>query len=88
MVAAKEEGALGEAAVVAEGDLAEVVNPYVLADPAVVTDGEFPGVLDGDARLEDHAAPHFGAEKAQEGALQGAGPGEPGLEEQAGNEDP
>ena len=66
MVAAKEEGALGEAAVVAEGDLAEVVNPYVLADPAVVTDGEFPGVLDGDARLEDHAAPHFGAEKAQE----------------------
>ena len=45
-------------------------------------------VLDGDARLEDHAAPHFGTEKAQEGALEGAGPGEPGLEEQAGNEDP
>ena len=42
---------------VAEGDLTEVVNPHVLADPAVVTDGQFPGVLDGDARFEDHAAP-------------------------------
>ena len=88
VVAAKEEGALGEAAVVAEGDLAEVVDPHVLANPAVVTDGEFPGVLDGDARFEDHAAADVGAEKAKEGTLEGAGPRKPSLEEQAGDEDP
>ena len=88
VVAAQKQGALGEAAVVAEGDLAEVVDPHVLTDPAVVTDGEFPWVLDGNARLEDHAASDVCAKKAQEGALEGTGPREPGLEEQAGEEDP
>lgn len=88
VVAAEEEGALGEAAVVAEGDLAEVVDPHVLADPAVVAHGELPRVFDGDARFEDHATTHFGAEKAQQGALEGAGPRKPGLEEQAGDENP
>ena len=63
---------------VAEGDLTEVVDPHIFTNPAVVTDGQFPGVLDGDARLEDHAAPDVCTEKAQEGALEGAGPGEPG----------
>ena len=67
---------------VANGDLAEVVDPHIFANPRVVANGKFPGVLDGDARFEDHAATHFGAEKAQEGALEGAGPGEPSLEEQ------
>ena len=57
VVSAKKQGALREAAVAADCDLAEVVDPHVLADPAVVTDGQFPGVLDGDARFEDHAAP-------------------------------
>ena len=79
---------MGEAAVVAEGDMAEVVDPHVLANPAVVTNGEFPGVFDGDARFEDHASPDVGAEKAKEGTFEGAGPGEPSLEEQAGDEDP
>ena len=88
VVSAKKQGALREAAVVAEGDLTEVVDPHVLADPAVVTDDQFPGVLDGDARFEDHAAPDVRTEKAQEGAFEGARPGEPGLEEQAGDDDP
>ena len=79
---------MGEAAVVAKGDLAEVVDPHVFADPAVVTHRELPRVLDGDARFEDHAAPDVRAEKAQKGALEGAGPRKPSLEEQAGDEDP
>ena len=43
VVAAEQQGALREAAVVAKGDLAQIVDPHVFADPAVVTDGEFPG---------------------------------------------
>ena len=88
VVAAEEKRALGEAAVVSEGDLAEVVDPHVFADPAVVAHGELPRVFDGDARFEDHTAPDVGSEKSQQGALEGAGPGEPGLEEHAGDEDP
>ena len=73
---------------VAKGDSAEVVDPHIFANPSVVAYDELPRVLDGDARLEDHAEPHFSTEKAQEGALKGAGPREPSLEEQARNEDP
>lgn len=62
VVSTKEEGALREATVVAKGDLAEVVDPHVLADPAMVAHGEFPRVLDGDAGFEDHATTHFGTE--------------------------
>ena len=47
-----------------------------------VTDGELPRVFDGDARFENHTTTHFGTEEAQEGALEGTGPGEPGLKEQ------
>ena len=88
VVAAEQQGALREAAMASDRDLAEVVDPHVFADPGVVTDGEFPWVLDGDSRLEDHAASNSGAEKSQQGALESAGPGEPGLEEQAGDEEP
>ena len=73
---------------IANGDLAEVVDPHVFADPRVIADNQFPWVFDGDARFEDHVSPDFGAEKAQEGALEGAGPGKPGLEEQARYKNP
>ena len=78
VVAAKEQGALGETAVASNRDLTEVVDPHIFANPRVVAYDKLPRVLDGDARLEDHAAPHFGAEQAQKGALEGAGPREPG----------
>ena len=88
VVSAKKQGALREAAVVAEGDLTEVVNPHVLTDPAVITYCKFPRVLDGDARFEDHSAPDGRTKKAQEGAFEGTGPREPSLKEQARDEDP
>ena len=88
MVAAKKKGTLGEAAVASDCDLAKVVNPHVFTDPRVVADNELPRVFDGDARFKDHATSHFGAEKAHEGTLECVGPREPGLEEQAGDEDP
>ena len=83
VVAAQKQGALREATVASNRDLAEVVNPHVFANPSVVAYDELPRVLDGDARLEDHAASHFGTEKAKDCTFKGAGPGEPGLEEQA-----
>ena len=72
---------MGEAAVVAEGDLTEVVNPHIFSYPAVVSHSEFPRVLDCDARFEDHATPDFRAKEAQEVALEGVWPRKPGLEE-------
>ena len=74
---------MGKAAVVTKGNLAEVVDPCVFTDPAVIADCELPRVLDSNARFEDHTAPDVCAEKAQEDALEGAWPGEPGLEEKA-----
>ncbi len=49
MVAGAEVDVLGDAAVVADGDGSEVVDPGVFADPGVVADGESPGEFDGDA---------------------------------------
>ena len=55
VVAAEEQGALGNANMRPDGDLIQIVNPHLLADPAVVADGEFPRVLDGHTGLDDHA---------------------------------
>ena len=43
VVTAEQQGASGEATVISDCDVAQVVDPHVFADPAVVTDGEFPG---------------------------------------------
>ena len=53
VVAAEEPCSLRDAHVRADGDLSQVVNPHLLADPAVVANGEFPRVLDGHAGLDD-----------------------------------
>jgi len=65
VVAGAEVDPLGDAAVAADADRREGVEPGPLSDPAVVTDFEFPGVLDVDRRLEHHALSDLGAEEAE-----------------------
>ena len=60
--------------------MAEVVDPDLFPNPAVVTDGQFPRVLDGHAWLDDHATPNFGAKQSQPTSLEQTRPGEPYLE--------
>ena len=55
MIAGAEVGALGDADIVAELHRGEVVDPGVLANPAVVGHNQMPGILDGDAGLDDDA---------------------------------
>ena len=59
---------LGDAGVVADADFAQGVERGVVADPAVVADGQLPGVGDFDRRTDDDAAADFGAEEAEKEA--------------------
>jgi hypothetical protein len=57
--------ALREAAVVADADGGERVNPDALADPAVIADDEVPGVLHVDVVTDDDALTDARAEEAE-----------------------
>ena len=65
VVAREQEGALGDADVRADGHLLEVVDPHMLAEPAVVADRELPGEFDLHRGFDHHAAAHSGSEAAQ-----------------------
>ena len=88
VVAAKEKGALGQATVVAYGHLAEVVDPDLIPNPAVVPDGQFPRVLDGHAWLHHDPSANLGPKRLQQASLQAIGPRKPSLEEPRRNEGP
>ena len=52
-----------------DGYVDEVVDPDVFADPRMVADGKSPGVLDVDARFDDHALTDGGTENSQNDIL-------------------
>ena len=56
---------LGEAAIRANSDLNEIVDPDVLSNPAMFTDGKQPWILHAYARLENDAALQLRAKTAK-----------------------
>ena len=66
VVAAQDKGALGEAAMIAEGNFAKVVNPNVFTDPAVISDHQIPRILDSNTRLDDQIYAQFWLRKIEE----------------------
>lgn len=51
---------LGNAAVIADGDLRQAQDQNVFANPAVVSNGQSPWVGDVDAGADDNALAYFG----------------------------
>src|SRR5690554_5626019 len=58
---------------VANADLVQVVDPYVLADPAMIPDLEQPRIFDIHARLDGRSFSHLGSKKAKQENLEFAG---------------
>ena len=58
VIPAQEERSLGKATMIPKSDLSEVVNPNVFANPTVVSNDQFPRVLDGHAWFDDDAFPY------------------------------
>jgi hypothetical protein len=49
--------------------ISEVVNPYILANPGIITNLKTPGILDVDTGFEHHPLPNFGTEPSENGTL-------------------
>ena len=88
VVAGAEVDALGDAAVAADADRREGVEPGTLSDPAMVTDFQVPGILDVDRRFEHHTLANFGAEEAEGEGFKARGGVEGVLEEEGIGEVP
>jgi hypothetical protein len=55
MVAPAKKGALGDAAVCADGAGLEIEDKDFFANPGMIPDNQFPGKMDIDSRLDHHA---------------------------------
>src|ERR1035438_2076950 len=78
MIAGAEVGALRDADIIAELHGGEIIDPTVLANPAIVAYFKMPRVLDRDSRFNDHSIANSGTKKAQEGYAPGRShPGNP-----------
>jgi len=71
VIAGAQKSALGNTNVAADDNVVEVQKPALLAKPYEIAYFEFPGESDFDVRLDDDTAANFGAERAQDSALQG-----------------
>src|SRR5690606_11750096 len=52
------------------GHLHQIVDPYMLADPRMIADGEMPWIFHTDRRLNDHTNADVGAKEAEQGNLE------------------
>ena len=80
VAAGAEVGQLRDANVIANLDGHHIVEPSLLANPAMIADGQSPRELDADVWLDHEAAPDAGAEQAQQTHLQAADGKPPVLE--------
>jgi hypothetical protein len=51
---------------IADPDLGQIVQPHILADPAMVADLQTPGKLDADAGLDRYALADASPERSQD----------------------
>ena len=84
VVPAQEERSLGKTTMIPKSDLSEVVNPNVFANPAVVSNDQFPRVLNGHAWFDDDAFPYSSSKRLQKKPLPKTWPRDSGLEKQDG----
>ncbi len=70
MAAGAEIRTLRDAYVVFNDNIVQVVDPHLLANPAIISNRQPPGILDSDMGLDDHAFADRGTEPAQQRRLE------------------
>ena len=75
MISPAKKSPLGNAAVCTDSAGFEVEDENLFSDPRVVADGQFPGKMYVDPRLDDYAFAYLGTEKTKQTAFETGGPG-------------